>query len=121
LLFNKHRPRAINRELRAHAGYGIAPVAIAGGSTDRPHLENIGHSGGEPLYAHRPRVGERTGGLPWPLSVVAANYRRMHFIALRMRNDRDVQHKFAAVAEAYAENRGIRKEDAHGLTDHGVL
>ena len=105
---------------RAHAGRRIAPVAIAGGSADRPHLEEIGRSGREAVDAHRPRVGEQAGGLPRPRSVAGAHRRRPHFIALRMRDGRDSQHEFGAVAAADVENRRIRQRGARASVYRGL-
>ena len=91
-------------KLRAHARHGIAPIAVARGSADGPHLEHVCRSRGEAVDRHRPRVGEHAGGLPGTGSVLRADSRESHFVTPRMRNRRDFQHQFGAVAEANVEN-----------------
>ena len=92
------------RKLRAHARHGIAPIAVARGPADGPHLEHVCRSRGEAVDRHRPRVGEHAGGLPGTGSVPLTNSCESNFVAPRMRNRRDFQHQFGAVAEANVEN-----------------
>ncbi len=77
-----------------HAGRLIAPLAIAGGSAARPHLEDIGHSGRRAVDRHRPRVGEQAGRLPRPWRVAGAHCRGACLVALRMRDGCNSQHEF---------------------------
>jgi len=92
------------RKLRAHARHRIAPIAVASGAADGPHLEHVCRSRGEALDRHRPRAGEHAGALPGTGSVPLADSREPHFVAPRMRNGRDFQYQLGAVAEANVEN-----------------